>query len=114
MVSIKALAHISKVKVREKEHESVDGIIYAEKLWTAIASEYVSYHKTIPRKFSFILPYLEVLKRCMEIENILKSVIRWIALNMKLVKSVMDMHSAHVEKTHDPMVLEKYRIIART
>ena len=41
MVSIKELAHISKVKVPEKEHESVDGIIYAEKLRTAIASEYV-------------------------------------------------------------------------
>ena len=112
--SIKALAHISKVKVPEKEHESVDGIIYAEKLWTAIASEYVSYPRTIPSKFPFVLPYFEVLKRCMEIEDMLKSILRWNALNMKLVKPVMDLHSALVEITHDPMVLEKYRIIVRT
>ena len=44
----------------------------------------------------------------------LKSILSWNALNIKLVKPVMDMHSALVEITLDPMVLEKYRIIVRT
>ena len=112
MVSTRALVYISKVKAPEKE--SADGIIYAEKLWTAIASEYALYPRNIPSKFPFVLPYFQILERCMEIEDMLKSIIRWNAFHMKLVKPVMDLHSALMEITHDPMVLEKYRIIVRT
>ncbi|EQD74330.1 MULE transposase, conserved domain protein, partial [mine drainage metagenome] len=63
MVATKALAAISEITVPEKG----DGIVYAEKLWIAIAAEYVLYPRTIPSKFPFVLPYFQVLERCMEI-----------------------------------------------
>ena len=44
----------------------------------------------------------------------LKSIIRWNASHMRLVKPVMDLFRAAGKITHDPMVLEKYRIIVRT
>ena len=44
----------------------------------------------------------------------LKSIIRWNASHMRLVKPVMDLFRAAGEITHDPMVLEQYRIIVRT
>ena len=112
MVSTKALVCISKVKAPEKE--SANGIIYAEKLWIAIASEYALYPRNIPSKFPFVLPYFQILERCMEIEDMLKSIMRWNALHMKIVKPVMNLHSALMGITHDPVVLEKYRIIVRT
>ena len=109
MVSTKTLPIISNITLPEKK----EGIVYAEKLWIAIASEYVLHPRNIPSKFPFVLPYFEVLKRCMEIENMLKSIIRWNASHMKIVKPVMDLYTAVMEITHDPSVLEKYRIIVR-
>ena len=114
MVSTKVLVHISKIKVPEKEPDGVNGIVYAEKLWITIASEYILHPRVIPSKFPFVLPYFEVIKRCMEIKDMLKSIIRWNALHMKLVKPVSDLYTAVMEITDDPIVLEKYRIIVRT
>ena len=110
MVSTKALALISSVRVPGKG----DGIVYAEKLRIAIASEYALYPRSIPGKFPFVLPYFQLPERCMEIEGMLKSIIRWNASHMKLVKPVTDLYIAVRTITHDPMVLEKYRIIVRT
>ncbi len=47
----------------------MNGIVYVEKLWMAIASEYALHQRNILSKFPFVLPYLEVLKRSMEIEG---------------------------------------------
>ena len=110
MVSTKALAAIASTTVPERG----SGIIYAEKMWIAIASEYMLYPRSIPSKFPFVLPYFQVLERCMEIEGMLKSIIRWNASHMKLVKPVTDLYRAVRTITHDPMILEKYRIIVRT
>ena len=114
MVSTKALVHISNAKVPEREPRDVNGIVHAEKLWMAIASEYALYPRNIPSKFPFVLPYFQVLERCMEIEGMLKPIIRWNASHMRLVKPVTDLFRTVREITHDPMVLEKYRIIVRT
>ena len=51
MVATKALVPISTVK----ESKKVNGIVYAEKLWIAIASEYALYPRSIPSKFPFVL-----------------------------------------------------------
>ncbi len=110
MVKTKALASISNITKPEKGN----GIVYAEKLWIAIAAEYALYPRNIPSKYPFVLPYFDVTKRCMEIEDMLKSIIRWNASQPMIVKPVMDLYSAVREITHDPMVLEEYRIIVRT
>ncbi|MHB1492820.1 MAG: hypothetical protein ACYCSG_04315 [Thermoplasmataceae archaeon] len=109
MVSTDALATMSGVNMPRKG----EGIGYAEKLWIAIAAEYVLYPRTIPSKFPFVLPYFQVLERCMEIEGMLKSIIRWNASHMRIVKSVNNLYSTVRKITHNPMVLEKYRIIVR-
>ncbi len=98
MVSTDALAQISAVRAPE----TGDGIVYAEKLWMAIASEYALHPRNIASKFPFVLPYFQVLERCMEIEDMLKSIIRWNASHMKLVKPVMDLYSAVRKVPHDP------------
>ena len=110
IVATKALAAISEITIPEKG----DGIVYAEKLWISIAAEYVLYPRTIPSKFPFVLPYLQVLERCMEIERMLKPIMRWNASHLKVVKPVTDLYSTVRDITMDPMVLEKYRILART
>ena len=89
------------------------GVEYAENLWIAIAAEYILYPRTIPSKFPFVLPYFEVLKRCIEIEGMLVSIIRWNAFNLKLIKPVSDIYKMVREITHDPIVMENYRIITR-
>ena len=109
MVSTKALANISGMSLPEKG----DGIVYAEKLWIAIASEYMLYPRNIPSKYPFALPYFEILKRCMEIEEMLKSIITWNATHMKIIKPVTDIYATIREITHNSNVLERYRIIAR-
>jgi len=109
MVSTKKLASVSNITKPEKGK----GIVYAEKLWAAIAAEYILYPRNIPSKFPFVLPYFEVMKRCMEIEDMLESIIRWNASHMMIVKPVMDLYSAVRGITHEPDVLEKYRIIVR-
>ena len=88
--------------------------MYAGKLWIAIASEYALYPRSIPSKFPLVLRYFQVLERCIDIEGMLKSIIRWNTSHMKLVKPVTDLHRAVRTIAHDPMVLEKYRIIVRT
>ncbi|MHB1709128.1 MAG: hypothetical protein ACYCT2_06620 [Thermoplasmataceae archaeon] len=109
MVSTKALAAINEVTIPERGN----GIAYAEKLWIAIAAEYALYPRNIPSKFPFVLPYFQVLERCMEVEGMLESIIRWNASHLMVVKPVTDLYSTVGEITHDPMVLERYRIIVR-
>lgn len=98
----------------ENEPEGMNGIVYAEKTWPAIASEYVSYPRLIPSKFPLALPYFQVPERCMEIEGMLKFIIRWNPSHMNLVKPVTNLYKAVREITHDPLVLERCRIVART
>ena len=109
IVSTKALAAIASITVPE----SGESLVYAENLWVAVAAEYALYPRNIPSKFPFVLPYLQVLERCMEIEGMLKSIMRWNASHLKVVKPVTDLYSAVMEITHDPVVLENYRIIVR-
>ena len=110
IISTKALVKISQITVPE----NATGIIYAEDIWAAIASEYILYPRTIPSKFPFVLPYFQVLERCIEIESMLKSIIRWNAMHMTVVGRVMDLHALINRIVQDPEVLEKYRIISRT
>lgn len=110
MVATKALAVISTIPVPD----SGTGIMYAEKLWIAIASEYVLHPREIPSRFPFVLPYFEVLKRCIEVRDMLKRIIRWNASRMMMVKPVLDLHVAVETILGDPVVMEGYRIIART
>ena len=109
MVFTKKLAAMSNITKPERG----TGIIYAEKLWIAIAAEYILYPRNIPSKFPFVLPYFEVMKRCMEIEDMLESIIRWNASHLIIVKSVTDLYSAVRGITHEQEVLEKYRIVVR-
>jgi len=111
MVSTEALALISRMTLPEKNGN--DGILYAEKIWIAVAAEYILYPRTIPSKFPFVLPYLQVLERCIEIRNMMKSIIGWNASHMKVVKPVMAFHSAVKEISMDPAVMERYRILSR-
>ncbi|MHB1806227.1 MAG: hypothetical protein ACYCR2_06685 [Thermoplasmataceae archaeon] len=109
MVATKALASISEENMPEKG----EGIEYAEKLWIAIASEYVLYPRNIPSKYPFVLPYFEILKRCMEVEGMLDSIMGWNASHLMIVKPVTDLYTTVRQITGDQMVLENYRIIAR-
>ncbi len=109
MIYTNDLAYISGIELPE----NVEGVEYAENLWIAIAAEYILYPRTIPSKFPFVLPYFEVLKRCIEIEGMLVSIIRWNAFNLKLIKPVSDIYKMVREITHDPIVMENYRIITR-
>ena len=110
MVSTKALARVSSVTVPDRDI----GIRYAEELWTAIASEYILHSRNIPSKYPFVLPYCEVLERCIEVAAMLKSIIGWNASHMMAVKQIMNLQAAVVKITHDHQVMEKYRIMART
>ena len=92
---------ISNITLPEKK----EGIVYAEKPWIATASEYVLHPRNIPSKFPSVLPYFEVLNRCMEIESMLESIIRWNASHMKIVKPVMDLYGAVGEIMHEPKTL---------
>lgn len=109
MIYTNDLAYISGMELPEKG----EGVEYAENLWIAIAAEYILYPRTIPSKFPFVLPYFEVLKRCIEIEEMLVSITRWNAFNLKLIRPVSDIYRMVREITHDPTVMENYRIITR-
>ena len=75
--------------------------------------KYALHPRNIPSKFPFVLPYFEVMKRCMEIEGMIRTVIRWNASHLMTVNPVTDLYSTVREITHEPEVLEKYRIIVR-
>ena len=110
MVSTKALAAIASITVPERG----SGIMYAEQLWMAIAAEYILHPRNIPSKFPFVLPYFQLLERCMEIEDMLKKIMGWNASHIMKVKSVLDLHAAIVKITMNMSVLGEYRILART
>ncbi len=110
VISTNALTYISDIKLPENG----DGMEYVENLWIAIAAEYILYPRTLPSKFPFVLPYFEVLKRCIEIEGMLGSIIRWNAYHLKLIRPVPELYRTVREITLDPVVLEKYRILSRT
>ncbi|MEM0133623.1 MAG: hypothetical protein QXU18_00120 [Thermoplasmatales archaeon] len=48
-MSTKALAEISSIDIPERGTD----IVYAEKLWIEIASEYILYPRKIPSKYPF-------------------------------------------------------------
>ena len=110
MVATKALARISSINMPENG----SGITYAEKIWAEIASEYILYPRNIPSKYPFVLPYFDVLGRCMEIQGMLKNIIKWNASHMKMIREVQDLDTSVDRITHDEMVMEGYRILSRT
>jgi hypothetical protein len=110
MVSTKTLAAIASITIPERG----SGIMYAEKLWIAIAAEYILHPRSIPSKFPFVLPYFQLLERCMEIEDMLKKIMGWNASHLMKAKDVLDLHAAIVKITRNQSVLEEYRILART
>ncbi len=75
MVSTNGLAVISGIELTRNKTGDRDELIYAEETWIAVAAEYALGPRILPSKFLFVLPYLEVLERCMEIEGMLKFII---------------------------------------
>lgn len=110
MVSTKALAAISSTAMPENG----SGIIYAEKLWSSIAAEYILYPRTIPSRFPFVLPYLVVLERCMEVKDMLNHIIACNASRLMKVDAILDLNSDIEHITKDKAVMGKYSILSRT
>jgi len=54
-----------------------DRIVIAEHYWVMLAIEYVLYPRERKSDYPFVLPYLEVMNRLMEVDYMLKKIIMW-------------------------------------
>jgi hypothetical protein len=68
---------------------SYDRIVMAEHYWVMLAIEYVFYPRETKSDYPFVLPYLEVLNRLMEVLDMLKKIVMWNAWHDIGVKIVL-------------------------
>ncbi len=66
VVNTKALAAIASIEA-PPECKGIDG---AERLWAALASEYILHPREVASRFPMTLPYVDVMDRCMEISTL--------------------------------------------
>ncbi len=110
MVSTKALARISKNRPPDRG----SGIRYAEGLWSSIASEYILHPRTVPSRFPFLLPYVQVLERCLDVDVMCGRIISWNASHLIAVPSTLDLHAAIGKIIHNSAVMERYAVLSRS
>ncbi len=68
---------------------SHDRIVMAEHYWVMLAIEYMFYPREIKSDYPFVLPYLEVMNRLMEVLDMLKKIVMWNAWHNIGVKIVL-------------------------
>ncbi len=68
---------------------SHDRIVMAEHYWVMLAIEYMFYPREIKSDYPFVLPYLEVMNRLMEVLDMLKKIVMWNAWHNIGVKVVL-------------------------
>jgi len=68
---------------------SQDRIVMAEHYWVMLAIEYVLYPRERKSDYPFVLPYLEVMNRQMEVLDMLKKIVMWNAWHNIGVKVVL-------------------------
>ena len=68
---------------------SQDRIVIAEHYWVMLAIEYVLYPRERKSDYPFVLPYLEVMNRLMEVLDMLKKIVMWNARHSIGVKVVL-------------------------
>ncbi|TAN38229.1 MAG: hypothetical protein EPN24_05915 [Candidatus Methanoperedens sp.] len=68
---------------------SQDGIVIAEHHWVMLGIEYVLYPREKKSDYPFVLPYLEVMNRLMEVLDMLKKIVMWNARHNIGVKVVL-------------------------
>ncbi len=56
---------------------SQDRVVIAEHYWITLAIEYVLYPRERKSDYPFVLPYLEVMNRIMEVLDMLKKIVMW-------------------------------------
>jgi len=66
-----------------------DKMLIAEQYWIMLAIEYVLYPRERKSDYPFILPYLEVMKRLIEVSNMIKKIIMWNAWHDKGLWTVL-------------------------
>ena len=69
----------------------IDG---AERLWAALASEYILHPREAASRFPMTLPYVDVVDRCMEVGRLARKIIVWNMFNNRCVTEMMDLDSA--------------------
>jgi hypothetical protein len=68
---------------------SQDRIVIAEHYWVMLGIEYVLYPRERKSEYPFVLPYLEVMNRLMEVLDMLKKIVMWNARHNIGVKVVL-------------------------
>jgi Asp-tRNA(Asn)/Glu-tRNA(Gln) amidotransferase C subunit len=68
---------------------SQDRIVMAEHYWVMLAIEYVLYPRERKSDYPFVLPYLEVMNRLIEVLDMLKKIVMWNAWHNIGVKVVL-------------------------
>ena len=90
VVGTKALAAIVAIEA-PSDCVGIDG---AERLWAALASEYILHPREAASRFPMTLPYVDVMDRCMEVGRLARKIIVWNMFNNRKVTEMMDLDSA--------------------
>ena len=90
VVGTNALAAIAAIAA-PSEWVGIDG---AERLWAALASEYILHPREAASRFPMTLPYVDVMDRCMEVGRLARKIIVWNMFNNRSVTEIMDVDSA--------------------
>ncbi len=91
-----------------------DRIVIAEHYWVMLAIEYMLYPREKKSDYPFVLPYLEVTNRLMEVLDMLKKIVMWNAWHNIGVKVVLKFENylKKLEETVDVKALHsKIRVI---
>jgi hypothetical protein len=90
ILKTKILARILALKkICMDEISSYERILMAEHYWVKLAIEYVLYPRERKSDYPFVLPYLEVIDRVLEVLEMLKKIVMWNARHNICVKAIL-------------------------
>lgn len=86
---------------------SLERILIAEHYWVKLAIEYVLYPRERKSDYPFVLPYLEVIDRVIEVLEMLKKIVMWNARNNICVKTVLKLED-YLKKLADTVEIKAW------
>ena len=91
MVRTKRLSQLVKLKEKMLHVKSSNSLIMGEWIWTSLSIEYLLQPREQPSGYPFILPYFEIINRAIEVEEMIRCIVRWNADHNLALEAILDL-----------------------
>ena len=94
IVRTNRLSQLVKLKEKMLHVKSSNSLITGEYIWTSLSIEYMLQPREQASGYPFILPYFEIINKAMEVEEMVRCIVRWNANHNFALEAILDLSKA--------------------